>query len=116
MKYLITVTAFLLMISQPAPIVRGQAVIIPKKFDNSGLKKTIQNNQDTIRDLIIKAQDIKPKIKYVYKTKYRTIRDTVIVYLPINDIEYITELCPPDTVYIDRPILVRKKNLFKRIF
>ena len=122
MKSLIYLLAAFLLIWEPAHLSKGQTKgkILPVKLNNENLKKTVQANQDTIRNLIKAAEDIKPKIivKYRYRTKIKVVYDTLYVAIPFSmDSSFVMEDCPPpDTVYIDRPILVRKKNFFDRIF
>lgn len=107
------------------------SVAIKAKAKTASLQVTESSNMDTIRNLLKsighKASGVK-KISTVYKyrTRIKTIRDTVYIERPDSYYDYISEEnidslnCPPDTVYVDRPILIKKKsglgNLLRKIF
>lgn len=121
---------FFLLISRPAPtttaqVKAGESIPPTKvKVSNSVLNETAKKNVDTINNLLNAAKEVvgKPpkevvKYRYRYRTKIKEVHDTLYIALPANENDslYIVENCP-DTVYIDRPVYIKKKSFFKRLF
>lgn len=92
---------------QPAPVQKKEA----KELDSENLKLKIlsENNQQDIKQLSVQVS--KPQIKYVYRYRTRTIKDTVYVQADdskINAADYFD--CDCDSVRIVHDTIYKKKR------
>ncbi len=123
MRYLVYTFLLFVLISEPAHVSNGQNKTPVKALKSSTLINQALANTDSILMQAKKLPEVEPVVKEkivtkwrtVYRTKVKEVRDTVYISLPENDTLFIPERCI-DTVYIDRPILVKKKGFFKRLF
>ncbi len=125
MKYVVYTFLLFALIGEPANVSNGQAHTPTTRAKQPNPLNKVLANQDTIlmkaKMLLEEEKVVQPKEKVVtkwrtvYRTRIKEVRDTVYV-LTLPDSAFYIDTCPPDTVYIEKPVKIKKKNILKRIF
>lgn len=123
---------FMLFMMQPANKIISQVSLINpdsslKEKENTIIKKSVEVKQDVALDALKEAAKkvdavVDQKVKIVYKTKIKTVRDTIWYPLPIdstfndyaNDQPDTVIIYKTDTVYLQKT--ESKKGFLKRLF
>ena len=125
MKYVVYTFLLFALIGEPANVSNGQAHTPTKPVKQPNPLNKVLANQDTIlmkaKMLLEEEKVVQPKEKVVtkwrtvYRTRVKEVRDTVYVLVQ-PDSTFYPEACPIDTVFIEKPVKAKKKNIFQRIF